>query len=151
MKRKSLFAVALVVATFMPATIALAVLNPNSPTALTKLINKTASKQLGTSYQRPKSPVIGQAAEGEGFEKPFNLSPGKNYAFVAVCGKPKCIDVDLVIYDSNHKEITADQSDSSEAVVKFKPTKKGTYFVNVEMYACDDPVGCALGLGAYKQ
>ncbi|BAZ44001.1 hypothetical protein NIES4102_10040 [Chondrocystis sp. NIES-4102] len=151
MKRKVLFTVTAIAATLMPATIAFAVLSPNSPTALTKLINRTANKQLGTSYERPKEPTIGQAGEGEGFYKPYNLKPGKNYAFVAVCGKPKCIDVDLAVYDSKGNELAADQSDSSEAVVKFTPKTKGTYDVEVQMYACDDTVACALGLGAYRQ
>lgn len=79
------------------------------------------------------------------------MSPGKNYGFIAVCNKPKCVDVDLVVYDSSGAEIIADQSDSSEAVVKFNPTKKATYTVEVEMYACDDPVACDLAIAAYKQ
>lgn len=150
MKRKSLFAVASILATLMPATIAVAVLNPNSETALTKLIDRTASKQL-QGYKRPQNPTIGQAAEGGEFIKDFKLRPGKNYGFVAVCGKPKCIDVDLVIYDSTGNQIMADQSDSSEAVLKFTPKKSDTYTLEVQMYACDDPVACALGMGAYRK
>jgi hypothetical protein len=151
MKRKSLFVVASILATFLPATFALATLGPNSSLALTKLINKTASKQLGTGYQSPKNPVIGQAAEGGVFTKDFNLNTNKNYAFIAVCGKPKCIDVDLAVYDSSGSEMATDQSDSSEAVVKFKPPAKGTYTVEVQMYACNDAVACELAMGAYRK
>lgn len=151
MKTKALLVSVSIMAALMPTTIALAVLSPNSPIALTKLLNKTASKQLDATYQRPKPPIIGQAAEGGVFSKSFRLRGNKNYAFIAVCGKPKCVDVDLVVLNSKGQEIVADQTESSEAVVKFKPTKTDTYTVDVEMYACNDPVACALGIGAYRQ
>jgi hypothetical protein len=105
MKRKALLASVSIMATLMPTTIALAVLSPNSPTALTKLLNKTASKQLDSSYTRPKPLIIGQAAEGGVFSKPFRLRANRNYAFIAVCGKPKCVDVDLVVLNSKGQRI----------------------------------------------
>lgn len=151
MRTKALLALVSITATLMPTTIALAILSPDSPVALTKLINKTASKQLGTGYTRPKNPIIGQAQEGGVFSKSFSLKANKNYAFIAVCGKPNCVDVDLVVLDSKGKELVADQTDNSEAVVKYKPTKAGVYKVNVEMYACNNTSACALGLGAYRQ
>ncbi|HEY9768950.1 MAG TPA: hypothetical protein V6C71_10715 [Coleofasciculaceae cyanobacterium] len=151
MKRKSLFAVTAILATLMPATIALAGLNRNSPAILTKLINRTASKQLGAGYTSPKTPVIAEAEPGGVFSRNFNLSPGKNYGFIAVCEQRECFDVDLVVYDNKGKQMIADQSDSPEAVVKFKPTKKAAYTVEVEMYECDDPRACALAIGAYRK
>ncbi|AFZ35630.1 hypothetical protein Sta7437_2079 [Stanieria cyanosphaera PCC 7437] len=150
MKTKALLISVSVMAALMPTSIALADLNPNSEKILTRMIDRTASKQLA-GYIRPKAPIIGQAAEGGVFSKTFRLQANKNYGFVAVCSKPKCSDVDLVVLNSKGQEVTIDQSDSPQAVVKLKPKTTDAYKVEVEMYSCTEPKACALGIGAYKK
>ena len=56
------------------------------------------------------------------------LYAGNEYKLLA-CGDGQAVDLDLVLHDSEGKELSRDKSDDREPLVTFKPTRTDTYYV----------------------
>jgi hypothetical protein len=55
----------------------------------------------------------------------------KNEYKLMVCGDGQASDIDLVLHDSEGKELARDQSDDREPMLTFKPDRTDTYYVAV--------------------
>ena len=90
----------------------------------------------------------GQLNDEKNEEVTVKLRAGVSYAIVGVCDED-CDDLDIVLYNANHREVGSDIADDDVPVVEIRPDRDGTFTARAVMANCKaDP--CTYGLGLFS-
>jgi len=90
----------------------------------------------------------GELDEDRNEEVSVRLRAGVHYAIVGVCDKD-CRDLDIVLHNSDGREIASDVEDDDIPVVEVRPDRDGVYMARAVMANCSaEP--CSYGLGLFS-
>ncbi len=94
---------------------------------------QNAAAQQG--FQMVGTPFSGSLAQGQSWNVPAQLFQGYDYRVLGVCDRD-CADLDLVLFDSQGRQISQDTSVSNQPVVAVQPAYNDNFTVQVQMYNC---------------
>jgi len=92
-----------------------------------------AAAQQG--FQLVGQPFSGSLAQGQSWNVPAQLFQGYDYRVLGVCDRD-CADLDLVLFDSQGRQVALDTSNSSQPVVAVQPPYNDNFTVQVQMFNC---------------
>jgi len=94
---------------------------------------QAAAAQQG--FQMVGTPFSGSLAQGQSWNVPAQLFQGYDYRVLGVCDRD-CADLDLVLFDSQGRQVALDTSNSSQPVIAVQPAYNDNFTVQVQMYNC---------------
>lgn len=110
-------------------------------------LDKVGQNLAKQGFELTTQVYTGELNEDRNEEVTVKLRAGVRYALVGVCDVD-CKDLDLVLYDSSHRELVNDVEKDDVPVVEIRPEKNGTYTARAVMASCSaEP--CSYGLGLF--
>jgi TIR domain len=94
---------------------------------------QAAAAQQG--FQLVGQPFSGSLAQGQSWNVPAQLFQGYDYRILGVCDRD-CADLDLVLFDSQGRQISQDTTTSNQPIVAVQPSYNDNFTVQVQMYNC---------------
>jgi hypothetical protein len=94
---------------------------------------EAAAAQQG--FQLIGQPFSGSLAQGQSWNVPAQLFQGYDYRVLGVCDRD-CADLDLVLFDSQGRQISQDTTTSNQPVVAVQPAYNDNFTIQVQMYNC---------------
>ena len=93
--------------------------------------------------------IVGTLGAGAGVGLEVDLEFGVEYLIVGVCDGD-CTDLDLSLVDLQGNVLFQDELDDDAPVLRFTAPAGGTYFLQIDMYACSvEP--CSFGYKVYRR
>lgn len=94
---------------------------------------QAAAAQQG--FQMVGTPFSGSLAQGQSWNVPAQLFQGYDYRVLGVCDRD-CADLDLVLFDSQGRQVALDTTNTSQPIVAVQPAYNDNFTVQVQMFNC---------------
>jgi hypothetical protein len=104
-------------------------------TIILRQLQEAQASAAQQGFQVVGQPFSGSLAQGQTWNVPAQLYQGYDYRVLGVCDRD-CADLDLVLYDSNGRQISQDTTTSNHPVVAVQPGYNDNFTIQVQMYNC---------------
>jgi hypothetical protein len=136
------------------AVVAAGILFPVAATAQEQTVNAYVRTLVEEVVDPAFETLVGEIqleeiAEFDFYQVEYAIDPAKQYHVYAACDDD-CLDIDLIAYGSDDKEIQSDAADDAVPMLIISPYEAGDrLIVELEMSQCDADV-CVFGIGLYE-
>lgn len=113
-----------------------------------QLLALAANVDSRAGYVASHRPFFGWLNDGASTEIQYNLETGVRYFFGGVCDND-CSDLDLKLYDGNHRMIAQDTSADDTPLLTVDVARGGRFYLRVEMANCST-ISCRYATQAFR-